>query len=455
MGRKSDSWLRWPILVLSCMAMFGSYYCFDNPSALQKPLKRFFGFESDIKYNMLYSVYSYPNIILPLFGGALLDFLGLNWSLIIFLGLCILGQAVFALAASTKLYWLALVGRTIYGFGGESLCVAETTLLAMWFRGKEMALAMGINLTVSRLGSVANDNLSPLLNSEIGFAETLWFGFGLLIFCMLCVFSMIMLDSYANKKFGNDVESAGGESVKTPFSIQYMLRFSFSYWLLTFSCFVVYATILPFNNIASGFLIEKYGVGEKKAGAIMGVPFLISAIGSPLLGGFVDRVGQRAYLLTLSAGALFVCHFIFAVSDVTPYVSLVIMGCAYAVYSSVLWPSIAMVVPKEKTAFAYGLTTAVQNFGIAVVPSIVGALRNSTGSYKAVSYFFFCLDIVGVALGILIVIADARNGGVLNKTRIGRPVALQEETQPLIVDTQKSPTIVIPQESSVESTATA
>jgi MFS family permease len=73
-----------------------------------------------LEFNLLYSVYSFPNIILPFFGGYLVDFIGVRFGIILFSTLICLGQAVFAFSASIKNYPLALVGRIIFGLGGES-----------------------------------------------------------------------------------------------------------------------------------------------------------------------------------------------------------------------------------------------------------------------------------------------------------------------------------------------
>eukprot|EP00475_Leptophrys_vorax_P015521 TRINITY_DN2184_c0_g1_i1.p1 TRINITY_DN2184_c0_g1~~TRINITY_DN2184_c0_g1_i1.p1 ORF type:complete len:516 (+),score=117.03 TRINITY_DN2184_c0_g1_i1:176-1549(+) len=412
---KADSWLRWPILVLSCMAMFGSYYCYDNPSALQTPLQDALGIDH-MQYNWLYSVYSLPNMILPLFGGILVDKLSVNICIVLFLSFIVIGQALFALGVSIKSYALILVGRTIFGFGGESLCVAESTLLAMWFKGKEVALAMGINLTVARLGSVANDNLSPFWYHHSGLNTALWFGFGLACVCMACVLSMIVLDKYATKKYGGHAKTQESEEEK-PFQVRDLLRFSLSFWLISISCLVVYGTVLPFNNVSQSFLMQKYGYDQTKAGAIQGIPFTISAIASPFLGGAVDVVGHRATLLAISSAFLTLTHSLMAFTQITPYLTLAILGTSYAIYSSAMWPSIAYVVPENVLGSAYGIATSIQNFGLFAFPLIVGSIRDASPSYKNVEIFFACIGLIGVAVGVVLNIVDFSNGGMLNNSR--------------------------------------
>ena len=158
---KSRTSYRWPVLVGVNLMMFGCYYCYDNPAALNNYFTENTNSTASgmpkltaTQFNGLYSAYSFPNTVLPFFGGVLVDKLGCRKMILIFTTFLIAGQAIFAFATTINSYTVMLVGRAVYGFGGESLCVAAQTMLADWFMGQEMAMAMGINLSVSRLGSV-------------------------------------------------------------------------------------------------------------------------------------------------------------------------------------------------------------------------------------------------------------------------------------------------------------
>ena len=130
---RKTNW-RWFALVLACFMLLGSYFCYDNPNALSKKLKEKVTHDgsNEIKYNQLYSIYSYPNIILPLFGGVLIDKIGLNFATILFSILLVIGQAVFAVSgymgtpdkSNNFPFIVALIGRFIFGLGGESLNVS-------------------------------------------------------------------------------------------------------------------------------------------------------------------------------------------------------------------------------------------------------------------------------------------------------------------------------------------
>jgi MFS family permease len=146
-----------------------------------------------IKFNLLYSLYSIPNIILPFFGGTIVDKIGAPYSALLFASLTLIGQIIFAIGAQTKNWNLMLFGRTFYGFGGESITVATSTLNSIWFEGQELALSFGINLAVSRMGSVLNNWISPSLANSVSTPFAIWFGVGMNLMSVMAIFGIIWL----------------------------------------------------------------------------------------------------------------------------------------------------------------------------------------------------------------------------------------------------------------------
>jgi MFS family permease len=145
---------------MACCFLLGSYYCYDIPGVIEKPLEESFNIDSKT-WSLLYTVYSIPNMVLPVFGGVFLDTIGMRAGLLLFTSILTLGQFVFMLGGYQHKYWLMLVGRVIFGLGGESMSVAQSSIVSIWFKGKELAFALGVNISVSRLGSVMNSNTIP------------------------------------------------------------------------------------------------------------------------------------------------------------------------------------------------------------------------------------------------------------------------------------------------------
>lgn len=412
-SQRSDSKLRWLVLSLACLAAFGNYYCFDNPTALAEPLKARLNL-SNLEYNLLYSLYSFPNMVLPLFGGVFIDRIGVNTGLILFTGFLCGGQALFALGVSNANFVLALIGRFVYGFGGECQGVAVCTITAVWFRNKEMAFAMGMMISISRLGSVANDKLSVFWKNEASISFACWFGFLILVGCLfLCFILYIIERQFVRRK------RARGKSVEAittgeDFNCAEITNFDKIFWLLCTSCFVVYGCVFPFNSIASSFFQERFDYSENKAASMLMIPFTISAVVSPFMGGLIDKIGKREWFVFLSPTFMGIAHAMLGATKIQPICWMVLIGLAFTFYAAALSPSFALVVPENKLGTAYGVLFAIQNIGLTSFPLIVGEIKDATGNYQYVELCFVLLCSLGCCVAWLLVLEDRKTGRRLN-----------------------------------------
>jgi len=189
---------RWLVLVFISLAMFGNYYVYDCISPLADVLKEQLKF-SDSNIGLLQGIYSFPNIIMVLIGGMIIDRIGTKRSTLVFGAICLLGAVVTALSPSLV---MMAAGRLIFGLGAESLIVGVTTAIARWFRGKELSFAFGINLTIARLGSFAALN-SPSWASR-SFANWQWPLLISVAFGTMCVVGAVLywiLESTAERRY--------------------------------------------------------------------------------------------------------------------------------------------------------------------------------------------------------------------------------------------------------------
>jgi MFS family permease len=528
----SASAMRWVVLFSTCLVMTCVYYSLDLPAALHQELKDYMedgNADFELAFNLLYTVYSFPNVILPFFGGSLVDKFGSALCLTFFASLCAAGQFMFAIGASYKSWKIMLLGRTIYGFGGESICVAYSTLLSEWFAGKELALSFGIALAIARLGSVLNDLISPVVANSFSTPWALWVGVALNVLSVVVALYIRYLDSrYSTARqpsepqrdsanndndltepllVGNQDERQD-EGIRPTTPALSILQFGPLFWLLSLSCLVVYACILPWNNVASGILLERNffqappegcqllfpdqctmgtlqnhsnpsldrnnntcpGQGfapvvptslnfsssndqsynhedeeslsandidcdesfwsdgctrdycnalhkaTETSGRVMSIPYIISACLSPLLGRMIDRIGRRATIASLASILLVAVHSSLALTRVNPVVPLIGQGIGYALYSSVLWPSVTLTVDKELIGTAFGTITSIQNIGLGLFPIVVAAIYNRSGQryIPHVEVFFACCAVIGSFLGIFLILLDRRTGNKLN-----------------------------------------
>ena len=283
---KSSLRSRWLVLALNCTVMTVSYYSFDIPSALHQQLQDYMpksdSFERN--FNLLYTIYSIPNVILPLFGGNVVDRHGAPQSLFVFALVVCCGTILVAIGVQTKKWEVMFLGRFVFGLGGESLCVAQSTITSDWFEGKDVAFAMGVGLAISRLGSIFNNLTSPkVANSEAGITGAFWIGPLLTFSSLFAAALLIVVDVKAIKKLkqsGGDAEASAelteallegdaqhlglGSDSNKPCSassaeihITDFRKFGVMFWLITASCFVVYGCVIPFNSVASGVLLER------------------------------------------------------------------------------------------------------------------------------------------------------------------------------------------------------
>lgn len=212
---KQKGSFKWFILVLACLTALGDYYCFDNPGALSTSLKEHFkdlkkGDEYEYFYSLLYSVYSFPNMIVPLFGGILIYHFGNRKMYIAFSILIVIGQFLFALGCSNRNPTLMLFGRVVFGLGGESLNTTQSALIISWFPINQLALVLGICLSFDRFASVINDIISPRIATMSDVSSAIWVGFGICSFSLICTCYLIYLD------WREDIMLSMKEIVATP-----------------------------------------------------------------------------------------------------------------------------------------------------------------------------------------------------------------------------------------------
>jgi MFS family permease len=385
---------RWAVLVLISLAMFGNYYVYDSISPLADVLKAQLGY-SDANIGLLNAIYSFPNILMVLVGGIIIDRIGTRKATVLFGVVCFLGAAL--TAASGALAFMA-AGRLVFGIGAESLIVAVTTAIAKWFKGKELSFAFGVNLTIARLGSFAALNAPswaaptyehwqwPLLIS-VGFAT----------FCVTGAIAYWALEKHAEERY-----SLGEESTdKVVFAD--LFRFGTSYWLVVALCITFYSGIFPFQTFAVKFFMEAHGASREQGGFLSSLLTLFAMICTPLFGLLVDRVGKRALFMMFGSLMLVPVYLVMAYTSLPLLVPMAVMGIAFSLIPAVMWPAVAYLVEQPKLGTAYGLMTMIQNVGLFGFNLLIGwsndhwqASAANPAGYTPGMWMFSVLGFVGL-----------------------------------------------------------
>jgi MFS family permease len=423
--------VRWILLCLTCTGLLGQFYAYDNPSTLNDQMKDFIVAKTAISieryeynFNLLYSVYSLPNIILPCLLGVAIDKCGTSLLLIILSFCVVVGQGLFSIGLGAANWNTMLIGRAILGIGGESLQVAQNCMLLRCFRGREVAFALGLNVSVARAGSVLNDVLSPYVAEQVGVLNAVRLGTAVCVLSFMCNGGAAAVDYIDRRTRRSDAlasstapSSVADHGLNLNVSLSNSLgELPLTFWLLAGYCALLCAVIFPFNNIAEAFFLEtRYSdlpirAAEQRAGDAMSFLFLVSMLSTPAFGSLIDNIGQRSKFVVASA---FLIALTFStISSAPPMASMAALGLVYMVYAAALYPSLALTVQQRLLGTAFGVTAMLENLGMTLVPLVVGTLeaRDGQGRYNDVMSLFLMLSVTAIPLSLLIRQADSRRG---------------------------------------------
>jgi MFS family permease len=421
---------RYTLLLFVSLLTFGSYFAYDSIGAIENILIKALHLNPGT-IGSLYSAYSIAAIAIVFFGGVLTDKLGTRRASMLFSGLVVLGALIVALAQSSAMLF---VGRLVFGAGSESLVVAQLAILAKWFKGKELALSFGLSLTISRLGTLFSFNTEAMVANYFGnYKYALW---AAVLLCLVSLLSNVvsnLMDVRGEKVLHM---KDGGESDKIVFAD--IKQFKPSYWYVTLLCLTFYSAIFPFTALSTHLFADKWhipdiqpGVGSflyqvfynllhmfSTAPGITSIVIFASMICAPFAGRLVDKWGRRTTLMIVGALIMIPSHLIMGLTKVYPAYPMIALGVAFVLVPAAMWPSIPLIVPKDKVGTAFGLTTMIQNIGLATFPFLNGKLRELTHSYTSSLIMFAGLGLAGLVFAFLLKRADAREGGALERSKI-------------------------------------
>ncbi|OQR73863.1 major facilitator superfamily domain-containing protein 1-like [Tropilaelaps mercedesae] len=410
---------RYFVLIFMCLLAFGSYYCYDNPSALENHIIKDMHVDESM-YANLYSWYSYPNVILCFFGGFLIDSVfGIRMGAIIFAALICLGQVVFAGGALINHFWVMVLGRFIFGIGGESLAVAQNTYAVLWFRGKELNTVFGLQVSVARVGSMVNfntiarvyDAVSAYFVGHEALGVTLMLAGVLCLFSLICALILAIFDKRAERILNREGNTTG-ETV----NIRDVMYFPVNFWILCIICVTYYVAIFPFISFGSAYLQNKYNMTKEDANAVTSIPYTVSALASPLCGLLCDVFGLNLTWTLVATVLSCGCHLTFSfapINIIPPYYTMAMFGLMFSLLASAFWPMVAMVIPEHQLGTAYGVMQAIQNLGLAIVTQLAGAINQLYGN-DSMEFFFLGWMFLAVVSCIILQVYNNVTKGELN-----------------------------------------
>lgn len=455
--------MRWTALVLLASAMFFAYIFVDVLSPLQGLLQTQRGWDPDA-YGHFAGSEPFLNVFVffLIFAGIILDKMGVRFTAVLSGVVMVLGAAInwYAVtdlfdASSVKTFmdntfnlpqawwnvtpWydgmpasakLSAIGFMIFGCGAEMAGITVSRGIVKWFTGHEMALAMGIEMAIARIGVAVVMLGSPFLASINPISVSRPVAASLLLVCigLICFISYGFMD----KK----LDAQGAEEEKDdPFKVSDIgkilsLRM---FWVVALLCVLYYSAIFPFQKYAINMLQCNLHFTAEQAGQVFFMFPLGAAAVTPFLGNFLDRKGKGASMLILGAVLMIVCHLIFAFvvpttqSVIITLAAIIVLGISFSLVPAALWPSVPKLIDGKLLGSAYALIFWIQNIGLYAFPMIIGSVLKASNpgvtdplkyNYTVPMVVFASLGVAALFLGLYLKAIDRKGGYGLEEPNI-------------------------------------
>ncbi len=396
--------LRWVILFIVSLVMAANYYFYDALSPLQNLLREHLGF-SNTAYGFLISAYSIPNVFLlmAVIGGIILDKIGIRITGLIFTVFMAIGSFLTAYGASEyfnngglgynfmstflKSYSPAIkmmsLGFFLFGLGAETSIVVVSKVVVKWFKGKELAMALGLNISVARMGTATALFFSRSISTDNFWNRPIWFASSLLTIAVLTFTIYIFFDLRFDRVAKYKLSHSSDEEFRITDVFKLVKIPSFVY--ITLLCVTFYSAVFPFLKYATDMLENKFGLPGELSGRITSILPFGTIIFTPLFGWYTDIKGKSASVMILGSMILVAVHLTFTFTQINPYMPMFMLGVAFSLVPAAMWPSVAKIVETEKIGTAYGFMFSVQNIGLWAFPLIIGLILDVTNPFYKTS----------------------------------------------------------------------
>jgi MFS family permease len=386
----------WLAMALVSLSLFGNFYVYDSIAPIAEMLSSQLGY-SDTQIGTLNAIYSIPNVVLVIVGGILVDRYGVGRVGTITAGICFLGALL--TAASPNFYVMA-TGRLLYGIGAETYGIATLAAVTLWFPLRHTALAMGLTLSMGRIGSLTAD-LSPTWASATYAAG--WQP-PLVLSAAIALTSFLAMALYWWYEKRSDVVAVNRPATQQ-LRIEWrdLLRFGRAYWYLVGICVLWYSGILAFRStFAIKYFQEAHGLSLDVAGQMVSFVFFAAIFSTPLLGWLCDRTGRFSGMLALGSLMLPAAFLAMHMTGLDVRVGTVLIGLSYSLVPAALWPLASRLVSPNRFGTAIGVMWVLQNAGIAASNLAAGWLNDMAGAsaanpdgYGPMMWFFFISSFLG------------------------------------------------------------
>lgn len=438
---------RWTALFLIAFSMLAAYFFVDMLAPLQQLL------EVNYKWNPeVYGTFSGSEYYLNMFGfllisGIILDKLGIRFTGILSTFLMLFGGflKLYALTdtfnaggfgfdffnsfmpwmpASAK---LASVGYAIFGIGVEMCGITVSKTIVKWFKGKELALAMGMEMATARMGASGAFFFSAMIAGSEPSRSVV-------VGCALLAIGVLTFVTYVvafDRPFDRSVGAKETGNSEEEFKLSDLGKIvtNKAFWYISLLCVLFYSAVFPFLKYAVNMMQNKLGVAAETGGLISGLLPVGTILLTPIIGNYIDKKGKAASTMMLGAGLLFASHLIFAIappSMVLYVIAILILGVAFSLVPASLWPSVPKVVEERYLGSAYAVVFLIQNWGLGLIPAMIGIILTAVNpgvaealaagdtaaryDYTIPMLVFASLGVLALVFGLLLKKEDKKKG---------------------------------------------
>ncbi len=440
---------RWIALGIISFTMLCGYYLTDVMAPLKGMLEEQLLWGSS-EYGFFTSAYGWFNVFLfmLIFGGIILDKMGVRFTGKMATIIMVAGTAIKYWAVSThsldgKIWdliffemnaqvFMAALGFAIFGVGVEVAGITVSKIIVKWFKGRELALAMGLEMATARFGTAL------ALSTGLPIARAFGYVSAPILVCliMLCI-GMIAFFIYAIMDKKLDAETAAYDKANSIDSSEESFRMidiwhiftNKGWWYIAILCVLFYSAVFPFLKYAQDLMVNKFGIAENLAGTIPAMLPFGTILLTPFFGNLYDRKGKGATIMIIGAVLLVFVHLMFSIPFLHHWLVavflIIVLGIGFSLVPSAMWPSVPKIIPEKQLGTAYAMIFWVQNWGLMGVPALIGwvlekycisgqieknGVMVNTYDYTLPMMIFAGFGILAIIFAVLLKAEDKRKG---------------------------------------------
>jgi predicted MFS family arabinose efflux permease len=385
---------RWTALIIVSFSMFGAYYFNYALSPVKPMLESILGWNSS-DFGIYTSSYTWFNVFLfmLIFSGIVLDKMGVRFTGLAATMMMTIGtglnywalrhvfpEGAMILGIKTQVV-ISAIGFGIFGVGTEAGGITVSKAVVKWFKGKEMALAMGMQMSIARLGTAVALGIALPLAKTYSYSSPVLLAF---VFMLIALSAFIIYTFMDRKLDASIAESNKGNVVEEAFELKDILFIikNKGFWYIAILCVLFYSAVFPFLFYATDLMINKYHVNPNLAGSIPALLPFGTIFLTPLFGTVYDKKGKGATIMIIGSIILIFVHGMLTIPFLNAWwlaaALVIILGIGFSLVPAAMWPSVPKIIPEKQLGTAYAVIFWIQNIGLWIIPLLLGIILNST-----------------------------------------------------------------------------